>query len=97
MARTMAAIGLAALGFVGCSQQFTVWEVAKDEKGTRGTIVEQGLDRTACELVKQHHVTEIQVAYGPSWATANGAFKVYDDGSEVTVEAVCLPAGKRPA
>jgi hypothetical protein len=95
-ATTTAMIGVAALALAGCSKTYTVWEVVDDEKGHRGAVVEAGLDRTACELVRARHAKEIQAAFGSDWATVNGAFKVYGDGTKLTVESVCLVAGKKP-
>jgi hypothetical protein len=105
---TAAAIALSA---AACSSPptFSLWRVNEDYPDGPGTPpvnvrtleMEKGLDRAACELVKQSHVRSAQAG-----SNADIHVTPLDDGIWTSIGTdsrmwglhfLCVPSGKRPA
>ena len=99
------AVALLGLTLAACGSPptWTLWQV-NTSGGTVTDIkeLEKGLERTACELVKQGHVKSTQAITSGSGLlvnhTADGAaFTIVSDGSTTTVSFRCLKSGEKPS
>ena len=100
--RAVALLGLT-LAACGSPPTWTLWQV-NTSGGTVTDIkeLEKGLERTACELVKQGHVKSTQAITSGTGLlvnhTADGAaFTIVSNGSTTTVSFRCLKSGEEPS
>jgi len=99
---SVALLGLT-LAACGSPPTWTLWQV-NTSGGTMTDVkeLEKGLERTACELVKQGHVKSAQAITSGNGLlvnhTADGAaFTIVSDGSTTTVNFRCLKSGEKPS
>ena len=99
------AVALLGLTLAACRSPptWTLWQV-NTSSGTVTDIkeLEKGLERTACEMVKQGHVKSVQAITSGNGLlvnhTADGAvFTIVSNGSTTTVSFRCLKSGEKPA